>query len=428
MRVGYARVSTDKAEQDISIDAQVQQLIAAGCSKVIRERGTAYREDARRPGWEELQALVASGKVQEVLAISQSRLSRRGDELPFLRMCARRGVVVRFLDGTPSDLTDPAGRLLTGVLSTVNEVDSMIKSINVRNGIRRRKAEGHYACGRVPFGYLYDGSQVVPHPTEFKSARKLWDQLAANEFMLGRTIRQHRLDWSIPGIGKWLNNPILRGVVNNTPNAVQALVSWDEWHQARKLLDSRKAIRVRSRSTTRLFSGLIRCDNCNKRMHYIFAAQRPRLRCSNQCCNWYGRGLAEWKIRAQVIEALRSAADQMAQNAAVSIPQSASDQTQQYQQQLEQLLALQAQGVSGLEKSIEQLESLLIIPPLPSGPDWQSFTELFSIDGVLDAATDEELRVLCLEYIAEITYIGDPNRVDIRVCQGASSNASQGIT
>ena len=424
MKVGYARVSTDKAEQDISIDAQVQQLVAAGCDRVIRERGTAFREDARRPGWEELQALVASGRVREVVAISQSRLSRRGEELAFLRMCARRGVAVRFLDGTPSDLTDPAGRLLTGVLSTVNEVDSMIKSINVKNGIRRRKAEGHYACGRVPFGYLYNGSQVVAHPEDFSKARELWDQLEANEYMLGRTIRQHRLKWSIPGLSKWLDNPILRGVVNGEADRVPALITWDEWRRARRLLDQRKAVKVRTRNTTRLLSGLMSCGCCGKRMHYILNARKSRLRCSNSICDWYGRGLAEWKVRDRLIQALRQGAELLGQAAALPVAAAVDAESEQRQRQLDQLRALQEQGVPGLEGSIERLEAMLILPPPASGPNWRGLAGVFMRSGALDAATDEELRVLALEYIAEIVYIGDPNRVEIRVRQSPSGDTA----
>ena len=61
-----------------------------------------------------------------------------------------RALEVRFLDGTPSDVAEPAAKLMTGVLATVNEVDSQIKSINVLNGLKRRKAAGYYACGSLP--------------------------------------------------------------------------------------------------------------------------------------------------------------------------------------------------------------------------------------------------------------------------------------
>ena len=298
----------------------------------------------------------------------------------------------------------------------------MIKSINVRNGLKRRKAEGHYACGRVPFGYVYDGSQVAPHPTEFQAARQLWDALEANEFMLGRTIRQQRLDWSIPGLGRWVNNPILRGVVNGEAERVQPLISWDEWHRARRLLDQRKAVHVRSPRTVRLLTGLVRCGCCGKRMHYIQAAGKARLRCSNNLCEWYARGLAEWKVRDQLVEVLRSAAEQLGAVAAAPAAPVMDQQQQQRQQQLEQLRALQDQGVAGLEDSIERLESSLVMPPPASGPDWPALAALFSTAGVLNAGSDEELRVLALEYIAEIVYVGDTSQVEVRVRQGASGD------
>jgi len=59
VRIGYARVSTTKTEQDLSIEGQEQQLLAAGCDRVIVERASAYR--GRRPGWYELWSFVASG-------------------------------------------------------------------------------------------------------------------------------------------------------------------------------------------------------------------------------------------------------------------------------------------------------------------------------------------------------------------------------
>ena len=92
MRVGYCRVSTTKSEQDISIEGQQQQLLAAGCDEVIVERASALK--GQRKGWTHLWALVASGKVTEVLVVDQSRLSRSGDDIEFLSACSLKGVTV----------------------------------------------------------------------------------------------------------------------------------------------------------------------------------------------------------------------------------------------------------------------------------------------------------------------------------------------
>jgi len=422
MIVGYARVSTDGADQDISIAEQARQLREAGCDRVIAERRSAHK-DGIRPGWEELLGLVAAGRVRKVVAVSQSRLSRRGEDVPFLRMCSRQGVEVVLLDGTPASTADPASKLLTGVLSLVNEIDSDIKARNVRNGLARRKAQGHYACGRVPFGYRYDGSQVAIHPEHFADARLLWQQLEEVEFNLPRVIRRHGLRWSARGLGRWIDNPILRGIVNNEAGKVEALISWQEWQRARGLLESRKRVGARAPRTLRTFSGLVRCSFCNHWLHYVVAAGKPRLKCSNLRCSHFGRGLAEWKIRAQVIEALRAAAERMAMLGAEPAPLVPSPVDDAKRQQIAQLEALQAQGVQGLEGSIEALRLELLTPPPPNSADWAGLREVLLLPGALEAATVPELRPLLHELVAELTYTGDCNRITIRLREGASGDA-----
>jgi DNA invertase Pin-like site-specific DNA recombinase len=422
--IGYARVSTDKAEQDMSIAEQIQQLKAAGCDRVIAERRSAH-SSGPRPGWEELQGLVAAGKVRRVVAMSLSRLSRSGEDVPFLRMCARRNVEVTLLDGTPADTADPAGKLLTGVLSLVNEIDSDIKGINVRNGIARRKAQGHYACGRVPFGYLYDGSQVVTHPEDFTAARALWDLLTPMEFNTKGAIRKHDLDWSPAGLVRWINNPILRGVINNEAERVAALITWQEWQQAKRLIDSRRTLSRRAPRVIRAFSGLTSCQACNKAMHYGNAYGKPRFKCTNLHCRWYGRGLAEWKVKDQLFEVLRAAANRVAAVAAAPAAVAPSVDVAK-QQQIAQLEALQAQGVPGLEATIEAMRLELLAPPPVTSANWAGMRELLQRPGVLEAATTEELRAIALEFVDQIVYIGDPNRVEIRLRDCPSGDSTQG--
>ena len=425
MIIGYARVSTDKADQDISIAEQVRQLKAAGCDRVIAERRSAHQ--GARPGWQDLQGLVAAGRVRRVVAISLARLSRQGEDVPFLRMCARRGVEVQLLDGTPADTADPAGKLLTGVLSLVNEIDSDIKGINVRNGIARRKAQGHYACGRVPFGYLYDGSQVVPHPENWRKARQIWQQLESMEFNIPGTIRRFNLPWSGRGLGRWVENPMLRGIVNNEPDKVRPLISWAEYQHARRLIESRRIVRTRAPRVIKAFSGLMRCAGCDHRMHYANAHGKPRLKCTYLHCRWWGRGLAEWKVKAQVLEALRAAADQMATIAAAPVTQQLPEDTAK-RQQIAQLEALQAQGVPGLEATIEAMRLELLAPPPATSANWAGCRDLIQRSGILEGFNAEELRPLALEFIAELVYVGDPDRIEVRLRDCPSEATTDGGT
>jgi DNA invertase Pin-like site-specific DNA recombinase len=413
--VGYARVSTRSSEQKVSIEGQVEQLRALGCDPILTERVSAYK-DGPRPEWERLKALVASGQVKALYVSNQARLSRRGEDIQLFRICARLGVAVTVLDGTPVDLSDPASKLLIGFTSLANEIDSDIKAINIRNGLARRRAAGHDACGKWPFGYRYNGHQVEPCPVAFPQARKIWEQLAASEFNCSGTIRRHGLQWSQRGLNTWIDNPVLRGIVRGEPNRVEALISWEEWSKARQLLESRRKSQTRAPSTPRIFSSLVTCQGCGRRLHYHVNGGKARMKCTGPRCPFYGRGLAESKVQAQVIDALRTAATQMAQAAAVPAQASESPERIAKRTQLDQLQALQQQGVPGLEGSIEALRmDLLAPPPAPQSADWAGFRDVLLRPGSLEIASVEQLRALVLELVAEAVYVGNPDRVEIRL-------------
>jgi hypothetical protein len=305
---------------------------------------------------------------------------------------------------------------MAGVMSTVNEVDSLIKSINVRNGIQRRKAAGFYACGRVPFGYLYDGQQVIPHPERFREARLLWDRLAAMEFNLPGTIRRHQLDWSARGLGRWIRNPILRGVVNGEHDRVAAVISSAELADALRLMDARRwrgNVGNRAPRVIRPFSGMVICQSCGHILHYHMAYQKRRLKCTKLHCQWYGRGLAEWKVRQQVIDAIREGSSlRSLLTAPAATPR---EEDAQSRMQLDQLVALQAQGVTGLEDAIDRLRVEMAAPLVALNPDWAGVAVLLSRPGVLEGASDEELRALVLEYVDRVLYVGNPDRVEVRL-------------
>ena len=148
---GYCRVSTTKSEQDISLEGQQQQLLAAGCDEVIVERASAFK--GQRKGWTHLWALVASGKVTEVLVVDQSRLSRSGDDIEFLNACSLKGVTVRALTGGVIEVESVGGFITSSVMSVMNQAYSRLNSAKVKDGLARRRAAGHYAVGYCPFGY-----------------------------------------------------------------------------------------------------------------------------------------------------------------------------------------------------------------------------------------------------------------------------------
>jgi len=419
--LGYARVSTKMEGQDGSIEGQLRQLTEAGCTYVIKERASAYKESVRRRGWEELQSLVASGQVRKVVAISYARLSRQSETKKFLKICARLGVKTQFLDGTPGDIADPGAMLLAGVMDSVNEVDSMIKAINIKNGIERKRKAGDYACGSVPFGYKYVSPDVIPHPQKFAAARELWDLLAENEYNSTNVIKVYGYKWTPEGMRRWMHNPVLRGTLPKNLGSTVPLITEAEYLEAKNLLDSRRNSYARAGSVTRLFSRAVKCKCCDRWMNYAKQKNGFYLQSiANKFCDFYGRGIQASRVRDQFIEALRENVDLACDvvNAAPTVKAIDPEQIEA-ENQLNNLLTLQANGVPELEDAIEalRLRSVRIDQPL-RGPDWQGYRDIILKPGALESLSDEKLRILLLEFASDIFYIGNPQRVEIRLSNG----------
>ena len=420
MRVGYCRVSTQKAEQDISIEGQQQQLLAAGCDEVIVERASAFK--GQRKGWTHLWALVASGKVSEVLVVDQSRLSRSGDDLEFLQACAMKRVVVRALTGGVIETESVGGFIQAGVMSVMNQAYSKLNSAKVKDGLARRRAAGHYAVGYCPFGYRYIDGVVEQDPEQWGPARERWEGLMALEMNCHGYARLNP-GVSVSGLKNWVKNPMLRGIVPHQRGGVKPLISPEEWQQAQVLLKHRATTRTSSTRRQHLLSGLVVCDSCGRSLwNQTTAYGRLRLKCHYAPCQWFGRGIAVEVVRAQLIQALRDNASRLADEARLASNATGLEMTEEQSAvtaKIAQLEALQDSGVPDLGRSLEALRAELVALQMPViGPDWSGLAELIEAPGVLDRFSDAQLRPLLLEYITKIRYVGNPREVEVVIGEG----------
>jgi DNA invertase Pin-like site-specific DNA recombinase len=406
-------VSTSKRAQDVSIEGQVQQLEQAGCDRVLAERASAYQKGKRRPAWEELWSLVAAGVVSEVLVIDQSRLSRSGDDMAFLAACAQQGVKVQALTGGEIEVESYSGFVTAGVLSVMNQASSRLVGAKVRDGLARRRAAGYLGTGRLPFGYCSQDGHAAPHPTEFAEARTRFDGLLAAGMNINQWIRDSGTDVSHTGIRRWLDHPMLRGFAHGQWGAVPALMSWQEWEQATRLRQSRASAVGRTAGRLRLFTGLVSCSGCGRSCHRQMDGQVPRLKCKVPACAFYGCSIQEAVVRAQVLEALRSRAEELAELAGSHQHQEPPEAIE-LRAQLHQLEALDRSGVAGLAAALADLrERLSALQQVVSGPRYDGLADLFAAPGTLELATDEELRAVVVEFVAAIQFLGNPKRVGI---------------
>jgi len=413
MRVGLARVSTSKRTQDISIEGQVQQLEAAGCDRVLAERASAYQKGKRRPAWEELWSLVASGAVSEVLVIDQSRLSRSGDDMAFLAACAQQGVRVQALTGGEIEVESYSGFVTAGVLSVMNQASSRLVGAKVRDGLARRKASGFLGTGRLPFGYCAIDGRAAPDPKEFAQSRARFDGLMAAGMNINQWIRDTSADVSHTGVRRWLDHPMLRGFAHGQWGAVKPLISWQEWEQATRLRQSRSSAVGRTAGQVRLFTGLVTCSECGRSCHRQMDGDTPRLKCKTPACAFYGRSIQEAAVRAQVLDSLRTRAAELVDLAAMPQHQEPPEAIE-LRVQLRQLEALDRSGVAGLAAALADLRNrLAALQQVASGPRYDGLVGFVAAPGTLEFATDDELRALLVEFVAGIRFMGNPRWVEI---------------
>ena len=430
MIIGYCRVSTSKGEQDASIEGQEAQLYQYGCDKVYSERRSAYK-NTRRPQWEKFKAAIESGLVSKAVLINLQRTSRRCEAESFFDRCRELNVEVAVLDGTDINTDQVGGFVMVRTMETINKMESMMKSQTVKAGTQRRRAAGATAVGRCPFGYRYDGTNPVPNPDQWEEAKQLWAELEALEFAANKYVRMTKLPkpykgmpTSGPGLYRWIKNKMLIGVIEYPglpTRQTTPLVSQESWYRAQRLLERRQFKSIRSgRGKVYLFTQLMTCKACGHVMTPTMQAGKVRMKHGHPSCQYWGQGLAEFKVKAQVIEVLRSAA--LADVAAKPQQQVKVDPTKRAN--LENLLKLQASGVKGLEDPIAGLERELQIKAAEPSANWAGYRDLLARPGVLEAMSDEELRAVLLEFVDEIFYIGNPDRVEIRLRDGSGTRSA----
>jgi DNA invertase Pin-like site-specific DNA recombinase len=132
MLIGYARTST--LDQKASIDAQVRDLKAAGCEKILREQVSSVDVRNRTRLAEALEHIRLARSVRHLFEITET--------------LAERGAALRILD-LGIDTGKPTGKLVLTVLGGIAEFEREIMRERQREGIAKAKAAGKYK-GRKP--------------------------------------------------------------------------------------------------------------------------------------------------------------------------------------------------------------------------------------------------------------------------------------
>jgi DNA invertase Pin-like site-specific DNA recombinase len=132
---GYARVSTHGQ----TLAAQLEQLRAAGCQKVYREKASGARADRRQ--LQRLLKALASGDTVIVTRID--RLARSTFDLfAVIQRIVDSGAHFRSLAEPWADTSTSTGRLMIAVLGGLADVERDLIRTRTTEGRARAKARG----------------------------------------------------------------------------------------------------------------------------------------------------------------------------------------------------------------------------------------------------------------------------------------------
>ena len=296
----YARVSSDRQDVDLSVAAQMRALreYAQKNDYVVVREYVDEAESGRvadRPEFRKMidEAAKPEAPFGEILVWKFSRFTRKREHaVAFKSMLRRKGVRVVSITEQADDTA--TGRLLEGIIESVDEFYSENLAEEVRRGMREAASRGFWVASRTPYGYnrvmVQDGAKKRPtleiDPDTAPVVKRIFDMAESATGMteITRTLNSEGIAsatgklWSKNGVHFILRNEVYTGTllwgttgkVKSDPvrieKAFPAVVSKAQFNRVKRLMRSRAPKRNHPRrvGSSYLLSGLVRCKSCNR--------------------------------------------------------------------------------------------------------------------------------------------------------------------
>lgn len=184
----YCRVSTDTDAQLESLEAQKQhyETYIAGrddweFAGLYFDEGISGTKKERRP---ELLRMIADcevGKIDFVITKSISRFARNTtDCLEMVRKLLDLSIPIYF-EKENLNTSSMESELFLAILSSMAEGESTSISENNKWSIQKRFQNGTYKLSYPPYGYDWDGEQMVIHPEQAETVRWIFAQVLSGK-------------------------------------------------------------------------------------------------------------------------------------------------------------------------------------------------------------------------------------------------------
>lgn len=219
---GYARVSSDSADQLSSFSAQVRyytgliekhdgwELVEVYADEGITGVSTEKREDFNR-----MLEDCRKGKIDRIITKSTSRFARNTmDTVRIIRELKDIGVTVLFEKENLDTATLTRENLLT-LYAMFAQEESVGISQNCKKGNRMRMRSGTYVSSNPPYGYRLVENQLQIHEPEAEIVRRIFaeylggsgcGEIAKGLMADGVPFKDGRMRWRFQSVTKILRN------------------------------------------------------------------------------------------------------------------------------------------------------------------------------------------------------------------------------
>lgn len=352
----YARVSSERqAEKDLSIPAQLKALRNHALKngwEIVREfvDEAESARTANRPAFQEMVSLAKQKlpPFQAILVWKLSRFARnREDSIVYKAALRKRGIQVVSINEQIDE--SPTGRLLEGLIETIDEFYSANLGQDTRRGMKENAQRGFLNGARLPYGYNAVSREVNGetkrvmeiNDAQASAVKRAFELAVAGEGAkaIAQTLSsegyrtKNGARWSKPFVGYMLRNEVYTGTyvwnrigqkdgarlrnpvaeIVRIENHHPAIIDADIFAKVQRLISERapKQNHPRAVASQHALSGIVYCGHCGSRMSvstaksgqfFYYSCKRRFKEGKASCCQ---RNISATKLEPIVLDTIR---------------------------------------------------------------------------------------------------------------------------
>lgn len=283
----YERVSSEEqVKHGYSLDAQ-HDALQAFClqhNHVIlgeyRDEGISARKPyTKRPAMLQLLHDVEIIKPDMILFTKLDRWFRNIKEYYKVQDILDRNKVDWKAINEEYDTSTASGRLYVNIKLSIAQDEADRTSERIKDVQGQLVAQGRVLGGTPPFGYDLKDKHLVMN-NDIAIVRDAYEHylLHGNINMTTRYINEkYGMIKHHSHFLRWFRNPIYKGQYRDNPNFCEPMLTVEEWDNLQELL--KRNIKSPSRGRIYIFSGLIICPCCGRKMGGCYGSNRKYYRC-----------------------------------------------------------------------------------------------------------------------------------------------------